>query len=85
MEAGLVALAEKSIIGAAFLMLLMYFINKHSKTQENIVAGQADISKHLIAFGNTLKDISYTLSSMDNRMEKLERRVEHLEGDKRYE
>lgn len=65
MEALIVSLLEKTIVGGAFIYLLYYFVSKFSVTLERISA--------------TLERISNTLLRMDIRFENLEKRVEQLE------
>jgi hypothetical protein len=58
MEQVIAGIFEKSLVGGAFLYLLYMFIAKFSVSQEMIV--------------KTLGEISQTLSTLDERVKKLE-------------
>lgn len=58
MEQLIANLLEKSLVGGAFIYLLYMFITKFSVSQELIV--------------KTLGEISHTLSTLDERVKKLE-------------
>jgi uncharacterized protein YoxC len=62
---------EKTIVGGAFIYLLVH-----------IIKDKAELSKNLAIFGDTLKDISHTLSNIDKSIQSLERRVSNLEDNK---
>lgn len=71
MEQVIYQILEKTLVGGAFVYLLVHIIK--DKTQ---------MSKNLKDFGKSLQDISHTLVSINQSIQALERRVNHLEYDK---
>lgn len=62
----ILSVAEKSIVGGAFLYMLYFFIGRFSTTQEKI--------------SDTLNRVCDVLIGMNLRLEQLEKRISALEG-----
>lgn len=62
------SILEKSLIGGAFIYMLHYFLGRFDKTLNEL--------------GNTLKDVSEILVTMNVRLDLIEKRIDLLEGDK---
>jgi hypothetical protein len=65
MEEVIYGLLEKSLVGGAFLYLLYMFVTKFSTSQEMIV-------KEMVKMSKALNNVSNTLSTLDERVRKLE-------------
>lgn len=65
--------AQKSIVAASFIYLLVYFVKLNGKLSD-------DHSKTLISIADTLKEVSATLSNIDKRIGLLEEKVRLIEG-----
>lgn len=72
MEQLWITIAEKSIVGAGFLMLLYYLINKNNATL-------MDICDSLTQLGEYMQKMSENLLKLDMRMGMLEQRIMDLE------
>lgn len=65
--------AQKSIVAASFIYLLIYFVKLNSKMSDSFVSSLNEIS-------STLKEISTTLGNIDKRIAMLEEKVKQIEG-----
>lgn len=65
MDALIVSLLEKSLVGGAFIYMLHFFLTRVSQTLE-------EVARNLAGIVNTLADISDTMKQMDARITKLE-------------
>lgn len=72
LEQLVLAVAEKTILGAGFFYLLHYLV-------KNMEA----ITQNLNVFGCTLQEVSKTLLKIDMRVEQLEGRIKDLEQEGR--
>lgn len=64
----LIELIKQSVVGAGFFYLLFYLI----KNMESITC-------NLVAFGQTLGEVSVILSKLDMRIEQIEQRISLME------
>jgi hypothetical protein len=72
METLWTSIAEKTVVGGAFLYMLYFFLNRFVGTQDRIV--------------DTLVQITGTLTSMNTRLDRLEAEISELkEGVKKNE
>lgn len=65
--------AQKSIVAASFIYLLVYFVKLNSKMNDEHSRVLADIA-------STLKEVSFTLGNIDKRIAMLEEKVKQIEG-----
>lgn len=65
MDALIVSLLEKSLVGGAFIYMLHFFLTRVSHTLE-------EVARNLAGIVATLAEISETMKAMDARITKLE-------------
>lgn len=65
MEEVIVSLIEKSLVGAAFIYMLYFFLGQFSTSLQEV--------------GKTLNDVSQTLLKMNTRLDNIERRMNEVE------